>query len=145
MGTRWVQDTPPQPRSGSGNKDKRRLRSGHHHHHTAPARRERECGGTEERERRERDGAREKERELDGQGFRSPGILCRASFQFLTPTKRRVASLFIGRGKGYPRSLPNGPQRSPFSYGKYWAMNRAVRYTHPSYSFPLLGETDEQE
>ena len=116
----WVRDTPPQSRSGSGsgNKNLRRWRSGHHHHFTAPARGreresvrrrgEREGDGEErererragERERRERGGAGEKERELDGQGFRPPGILCRASLQICDQTKEGAAALFIGRKEG---------------------------------------------
>ena len=128
----WVRDTPPQSRSGSGsgNKDLRRLRSGHHHHFTAPARgRERESvrrrgereRATHGREReRERGGAGEKERELDGQGFRPPGILCRASLQICDEAKRETASLFIGKGRGSPRVLPNGPQGSPYSLGNFY-------------------------
>ena len=150
----WVRDTPPQSRSGSGsvNTDLRRLRSGHHHHFTAPARgRERESvrrrgerGGVgeereresdaRERERRERGGAGQKGRELDGQGFRPPGILCRASLQICDEAKREAASLFIGKGKGNPRFLPNGPQRSPYSLGNFTGQEPG-RYNPP----PLIG------
>ncbi|KAF3540793.1 hypothetical protein F2Q69_00019454 [Brassica cretica] len=74
--------------------------------------------GEEEGERREitergRERRRERwrrgERELDGYGFWSPGILCRASLPFLNETKEGAAALFIEKGERNPRFLSNRP------------------------------------
>ena len=137
----WVRNTPPQsqiwiwiwkrgfekveiwsapPLHGAGEREREResvRRQGEREGDGEERERERRAG---ERERRERGGAGEKERELDGQGFRPPGILCRASLQICDEAKRETASLFIVKGRGSPRVLLNGPQRSPYSLGNFY-------------------------
>ncbi|KAF2533627.1 hypothetical protein F2Q70_00029748 [Brassica cretica] len=83
----------------------------HHHYHPRLLGEGREGGRQRERERgREKQHRRERERESStARVFGLREFSAKLHFRFVMRQKKGAAALFIGKGKGNPRFLSNGP------------------------------------